>query len=151
MNRPIKYRALDTEDRWIYGVYPAPDNWVPGTLSLDVFFDWLRVIPKSIALLDPKTLGQWTGLKDKYEDDIVLLEDTCKLVILDDGAGPEEPFNHIVPIVLQGGSFGLQITDSGEIFGKGFWPFSALEREGVDIEALQVIGNRHQNPELLEA
>lgn len=144
MQRSIKFRARG-ETSWWYGCVNPENNGEPygikHEVNLATFFPNLYS-----GVLDPETLGQYTGLKDKWESDIVLLPDEYKERILDDGSGPVEPFNHLAPIVFQDGCFGLQITDGGEIFTKGFWSFDRLTNEGVDIYALEVIGNKWENP-----
>jgi uncharacterized phage protein (TIGR01671 family) len=100
---------------------------------------------------------QYTGLKDKqgtdiYEGDIVILPDTYTERILDDGTGPVEPFNHLVPVVYNFGSFGIEIKHTGDTFAHGFWSFEHILQESGDApNNLEVIGTIHETPELLEA
>jgi uncharacterized phage protein (TIGR01671 family) len=97
---------------------------------------------------------QFTGLKEKngkeiYEGDIVIIEDTYKEVILDDGSGPVEPANHLAPVIFNHASFGVDILESGDDFKKSFYDFtSVLDETGQD--SFEVIGNIYENPELLK-
>jgi uncharacterized phage protein (TIGR01671 family) len=85
--------------------------------------------------------------KEIYESDLLLIPDTYKDRILDDGSGPEEPFDHIASVVFQKGSFGVEIKESGELLKSRFYTFCELDSGGV---SYKVIGNIYENPELLK-
>ena len=107
----------------------------------------------TIMNLDALDVMQYTNLKDKngkeiYDGDIVLIEDTYKERILDDGTGPIELFNHLAPVVFEHAEFGVKIKDGADIFCSGFWSFAMIERETGQNE-FEVIGNICENPELL--
>jgi len=99
---------------------------------------------------------QYTGLKDKngkeiYEGDILLIPDEWTEPILDYGQGPTEPFNHLAEVMLhkEWATFGLTITESGNWYDKGFCSFEGAS--GINgLDKFEVIGNIHENPELLE-
>jgi len=120
--------------KWIY----SPNNEL-----------WSIGYPK----IPHKEKDSFTGLLDKqgkeiYEGDIVVIEDTYKDVILDDGTGPIEPFNHLAPVVFQTAEFGVEINQGADIFNSGFWAFCDIARE-TGQEKLEVIGNIYENKELL--
>ena len=101
-------------------------------------------------------LMQYTGLKDKngkeiYEGDVLLVEDSYTDVITDDGGGPTEDFNHLAPVVFDEklGQFGVNIPNSGNSYDPGISSFETVEGTS-GLETLEVIGNIHENPELLK-
>lgn len=104
--------------------------------------------------VDPETVGQFTGLKDIndkeiYEDDIICISDTYTDGILDDGSGPSCEFNHLAKVVFVDGAFGLEIFEDGDDFYRGFWSFISIKDRVGDLDII-VVGNIHDNPELLQ-
>lgn len=119
-----KYRGkrVDTGE-WVYGYLIGNDVIVGEIVEFtEEYFNcewWCRV--------DPKTVGQFTGLHDHngreiYEGDI------------DGDLDREFGFRHVV---YKDGSYGLQYGDDADSFD----PFILWER-------VEVIGNIHDNPEL---
>ncbi len=103
---------------------------------------------------DVYPIMQYTGLKDKngkeiYEGDIVIIEDTYKERILDDGSGPVEPVSHLAPVTFEYAEFGMELVHGADIFHSGFWSFADVERETGQNE-FEVIGNIYENPELVK-
>lgn len=95
----------------------------------------------------------WTDIKDKRKNDvysghILLIPDFYHERILDDGSGPNEPFNHLAPVVFQSGCFGVNILESGYLLQKRFYTFIELESEGVD--SIEIVGDIYQNSDLLK-
>ena len=98
--------------------------------------------------------GTFTGLKDKtgkdiFEGDIVLIEDYYTEPILDDGSGPQTRENHFGIVTFRDGMFGFLSDGKGDYFEKGFSSFETMAGQ-VGLEELEIIGNVHANPELLE-
>lgn len=146
MNREIKFRGWD--GREMFEVAQITFN--------DSYWDCSKGRGVSILYQPSISLMQFTGLFDKnnkeiYEGDILLVPDEETIHILDDGSGPTEPFNHIVEVVFQEGSFGIMITDGGNGYNKGFQSPQYIEFYiGDKFSEFEIIGNKYQNPELLK-
>ena len=98
--REIKFRGLSLTGDWIYGNLDNQGNMV------EIFNRDDGMFSKSVVM--PKTIGHYTGLKDKdgkeiYEGDILQLpkggiryvkwSDTFKVFVLVDPTGKEIPMN----------------------------------------------------------
>ena len=131
--REIKFRAKRYTDglgHWVYGVIAPRDAVLPhNTFHLSKFFELLEE-----GVLDPKTLGQYTGLKDKngvgiYEGDVLSSHE------------PRWPAaGH------QDCSGVVAWRDEYAHYGCGRWK---LDTGNINYLQLEVIGNIHENPELL--
>jgi uncharacterized phage protein (TIGR01671 family) len=122
--REIKFRGKRVDNgEWVYGdLIHRYSNWI-----------YIAPIPSTIEItpieIDPETVGQYTGLKDKnekeiYEGDI---------------------------ISYFGGGIGLVYYDEGKA---AFYIEWFKQGKYTDMECIikyaEVIGNRWENPELLE-
>ena len=118
---------VDFDGTFIYGNYEKVGDDVlisSGKIDVEGIF-----IPDLFAKVDPKTVGQFTGLKDVngkdiYEGDLVRLTDDL-----------EDPIYKV-------------IFDEAKFEIIGGWVCYDLGEDFMDCE---VIGNVHENPELLEA
>lgn len=124
--REIKFRGFNRKNGvWLYGFYlqnrgahfVCPDEFAEGK-SWDDYE------------IDPKTRGEYTGLKDQsgqeiYEGDVLKWD--------------EDDESSVVVYDPQNALFGMQYKD-GRIYGL----YDCQQKE------LEVIGNIHDNPELLE-
>jgi uncharacterized phage protein (TIGR01671 family) len=98
----------------------------------------------------PETIGQYTGLKDKngkeiYEGDIIQLinEDLEEIkVICEFGTAKRQIFDNLVEIT---GFYFKRLDDDRKTF-----PIINNYLGKHDLELFEVIGNIHDNPELLE-
>lgn len=146
--RTIKFRAWDSDKKQMIDSVGFTDS------------DTGRLWQREVAMVDDyKNLNstnwipmQFTGLLDKngkeiYEGDILLVPDEDVVPVTDEGQGPIEPCDHIVPVEFRNGEFGFEVpkTDDGET---GWHSFS-MWNEYTDIKDIQVIGNIYENPELL--
>lgn len=147
--REILFRGKRTDGQWIYGSL-LKVTYDGNTYNLIFADNFLFVFGEATAMehaaVDPSTVGQFTGLTDKngkkiFEGDIFKMEDEIVAVI-----------------IFHEGCFRLQswgmcgaFTESGYDECGGGW--GIIECEPIDwyyIHDMEVIGNIHDNPELLE-
>lgn len=123
MKRPIKFRAKRLPDgKWVYG-----DLTHATRITVDADVPCLRVCGYDV---DEDTIGQFTGFKDRngseiYEDDIVRICDRSHLACIH--------WNY---------EFSGFIVD---------WDSAYISlSSAMAAKALTVVGNKHDNPELLQ-
>lgn len=132
--REILFRGKNVCDgEWIYGYYAGPaggrNNFHEIRDNSDSVGAWIDV--------NPDTIGQYTGLKDKngkriFEGDIVRYSVIVRDCLLYQGT---------LKVVFERGSFCIEETDSGDTH--------TLYNNAAGVE-LEVIGNIHDNTELLK-
>lgn len=119
--RTIKFRAQDiASNKWLYGDIRHRKNCV-------CIFEQGGNIGEQVK---PDTVGQFTGLRDRkgteiYKGDILLYNGNRRIV------------------EWKYGTFGLSMHENG-------FPFQAFYELPVPIVDSTVIGNIHDNPELLK-
>lgn len=126
--KEIEFRAkVAGIDSWIYGF--------PHKVYEQNKIDSIQESNGDIDYIAVDTIGQYTGLKDESGEKI-FKNDIFKL----DG----DEYNYLV--VFKDGAFGFH----GEITGD-FFPFAEGALDIIDgvIQGLTIVGNIHENPELL--
>lgn len=120
--RQIKFRGKTTTGTWIYGLYVRLDG------AHFIFPEDGKTFEEMWAtyLVDPHTIGQYTGLKDKngteiYEGDIVSSGATTGIVVYD----------------CEQAGFLVQKEKS-------------IELRFYSLVGIEAIGNIHDNPEQLK-
>lgn len=130
------YMALSDTTYCFRGDYDAhPDN-TKHYIVFDRMTDWGLPNQHLRADADPSTVGQYTGLKDKhgkriFEGDILRW------------TGEDGETGKVI-VIFAGGSFLLKCV---EVLDAPADPFDEFDR---GCQTLEVIGNIHDNPELLK-
>ena len=136
--RHIFFRGKRTSDnRWIYGGILQTDNF--SDISVVNDYDGSMYEPPSCDVdsyeVIPETVGQYTGLKDKngkkiFEGDIVY----CKSRL--DNAN--------MVVIFECGQFRMVLSENYHNYqtNSGFYDINCFDKK--------VIGNIHDNPELLK-
>lgn len=139
--REFKFRAKENYgiDRWLYakGIAPVTQNGTPHgeyqlveSVDYEELDDWNETTISSYVI--PETIGQYTGLKDTkgveiYEGDILELDDDIAVVEWN------SQYASFVANYIKYRHFDCMIL--GEVIDEG----------------VKVIGNIHDNPELLKS
>lgn len=133
--REILFRAKRIDNgEWVYGAYQPPVEWGGRKWGVSISsvteYGWLEDI-----LVIPETVGQFTGLTDKngkkiFEGDVVLYP-------WNDQDKPER-----FTIKFKDGQFVASPVKETE----DYWDFMV----GGYSKEMEIIGNVHDNPELLE-
>ena len=128
MEREIKFRGQKLiNDQWVYGFYAGDHPFLNQSIIISGVTEYD---------VEPKTVGQYTGLKDKndseiYEDDIVIAKGEVNVLYL-------VKFGQFM---YSDACFFLEeISDSNP-------PLRFFSR-GID--QTEIIGNIYENPELME-
>lgn len=144
MKREIKFRAKDKRSgEWCIGELHLLSRVPHIHINLDV----LSSIP-----IDPDTVGQFTGLKDIngkeiYEGDIV---DVAVSPINYVGKDPT-PYHRICVCVYQKENAAFIYERAGKNYKRKLsrnWKYKVMG--SYDIQNTEIIGNIHDNPELLK-
>lgn len=140
--RQIKFRGLGA-GRWRYGYYVHFDNKPNNEVYNSVFCDFIVSQSKygeHHIPVDPDTIGQFTGLYDKngkeiYEGDIVRFPVN----------GPTEDTAVLKTSEVKWNKDLFRFTVLSEL-----WRSEYCIIDGGRVGQMEVIGNMHDNPELLK-
>lgn len=129
--REIKFRGKRLDNgEWIYGYYghkEASEQHFIMVETMNSHHDWTYFTDYEV---DPKTVGQYTGLKDRHGQEIYEGD-----ILRDDEMG-------LNVVWWENGSFWLEMFYEG---GQ-----SLMEHLTDYNEVCEVIGNIYENPELLK-
>lgn len=140
--REIRFRGKRIDNgEWVTGAY-IHNSGKPFIISHEVI-DWDDEFfaPEFWWRVDPSTVGQYTGLKDKngreiFEGDIVEAKDPYKY-------NSKEIFYTCEVVFTEGAAFMLKHTYEN-------WGTVGIRYFGLRDMELEVIGNIHDNPEQLK-
>ncbi|QTG83453.1 YopX family protein [Bacillus amyloliquefaciens] len=136
--REIKFRGMGINGEWHYGNLSIIKQRIK-SMGIDPgsYISNKAGVPFAYSVR-PETVGQYTGLKDKngleiYEGDIV------RITSEDD----EEEFN-ICEVKYSGGAFQVDVSGLSS-------DYDVTAVGWVEYTTIEVIGNIHKNPELIES
>lgn len=160
MEREIKFRGKTINgNEWIYG--PTISH---GTIKRKANKWYMEVAENKWKGLQPNTLGQYTGLKDKngkeiYEGDILRVEEFknesasiekskefYEVFDLEDMKG-EKQREYTTPVSWEDGAFAISVSQENDTYLDVL--FGDMRRS-FPIFIFEIIGNIHDNPELLK-
>ena len=157
--REIKSRGMSKgTEHWVYGVYHKHQNITPSPIIskgettepigythliiADGFSDWGMPKPIYSYQVNPETVGQYTGLKDKngkeiFEGDIVI-----------------DPWGSVSEVIWVDESAMFTYDDNVSIYFPTYMWCKSYEHDtqihNQTFVRPEIIGNIYQNPELLE-
>lgn len=157
--REIKFRGrrIDNEE-WVYGFYYTTEEYVTPRIERTVaWIAWTEFTDNGKSFnhkveVDPATVGQYTGLKDKngnriFEGDVAFMD------ILGHGL-KYNPQNAMTYIIEDNGTGrGMRATHPNLHVEEDRGWFSFWDNESQEIawvRYLEIIGNIHDNPELIK-
>lgn len=165
MNREIKFRGKRVNGgEWVYGM--TISNGTIKRKANDVFFE---VAENKWVGVHPETLGQYTGLKDRnrkeiYEGDIMLVreyenilmrefnDDTSRfdMFTIDEIKGDMRN-SYTSPVIWEEGTFCISTNGDWLHHNDMFLAvlFGDMKRSSPIFD-FEVIGNIHDNPELIK-
>jgi uncharacterized phage protein (TIGR01671 family) len=154
--REIKFRGKGLENGiWVYGSLILSKLYADGKRNA-----WIReesYLPLGgistptvdFIQVDPKTIGQFTGYRDKNKKDIYA-DDIMRLVYIHDaGRGWRSKSNEIGKVYFDA-NWGVKFDcrDFSQRIGNIHWKLTKSSFQ--DATDVVIIGNIHENPELLK-
>jgi hypothetical protein len=143
--REIKFRGLSINGHWYYGLLSNPKVNMPGGAKKDHWYISNAAGSPFAYEVRPETIGQFTGLKDKkgneiYEGDILSCMQRMHEVSIN--------FNgyYLQRYKLWRGKFVPSFQYCMSLITK-----PSKNRFGGEVDRAEVIGNKFQNPELIQS
>lgn len=164
--REILFRGKTSDGEWVEGFYSAEEYNID-THSIE-YIPRIQLLGKCVSLgVLPETIGQYTGLTDRngrkiFEGDRIIYRHQCKKLIPCDDATQEEKLRYGID---NDSGLGLAYRPTRTIRYKGYATIDNLCgldlnlgnrcqwwrcKKGEQLMAVEVIGNIHDDPELME-
>lgn len=128
--REIKFRGKRVDNgKWVYGYFAIDTDTKSNYIIERIYWNCEECSDQTLYYeVDPETIGQYTGLKDKNDKELY------------EGDAIKDPDGNVLEVVWNKGaaSFELQNNISHFLFVQRY------------IDMFEVIGNIHDNPDLLE-
>nr|DAM48655.1 MAG TPA: YopX protein [Caudoviricetes sp.]DAS18745.1 MAG TPA: YopX protein [Caudoviricetes sp.] len=133
MKREILFRGKRKNGQWVYGSLVVSENIAPA-----IYYEVGKGVAKQLdwCYVNPDTIGQYTGLKDK--NGVKIFEGDILDYTLFDTFGEDHQYKGVVKWIDD-----CFICDNSD----GFNGFAWVVNQSLELE---VIGNITDNPELLK-
>ena len=151
--REIKFRGYAVEEmvesQWIYGFGVKNIDYVDGTV------EWHLHTLNGVYEVEPESIGQFTGLKDKngkeiYEGDIVTGQSFESSMLNHWKSGILKHLDYEVEYVPEMYVIKYHEASFKTFNLKGRWVAILNHHVSSMVDDLQVVGNIYENPELLK-
>ncbi len=134
--REIKFRGLTLSGEWVYGNLAVIHKDTRGGTKKGTYISNSAGIPFAYSVR-PETVGQFTGERDELKQEI-FEGDTIEYRLHEEGGNQVANF-----------------TGKVEFIDGSFYPMSLAHKSedefyNIEISYTKVIGNIHENPELLK-
>lgn len=128
------------DNEWVYGgLLPETENTFPIIVrDYDNDEDWIGI--NGWETVAPETVGQYTGLTDKYGKKI-FEGDIVKCIFI----SPYQEIEFVSEVVFLDGSWFVHENEDCDIYLYTY----EIEGEG-SLSEIEIIGNTHDNPELMK-